>query len=135
MATGSFTKFLSKWFLWILLPLFNTLNQVALKLTASVVESDSFGLSWFVHAAGSPYIWMSFCCEAINFALWLAIMKRHSLSQAFPLTAISYALIMTTSWVFFHEPILLKELLGVMLIIAGIAVIGFEPTAESGKSR
>jgi multidrug transporter EmrE-like cation transporter len=120
-------KFLSKWFLWILLPVFNTLNQVALKMTAGVVENDTFGLSWFLHAAASPYIWMSFGCEIINFALWLAIIKRHTLSQAYPLSAISYAFVMMTSWVFFHEPVLLKEMLGVALIIAGIAVIGFEP--------
>ena len=127
-------KFLSKWFLWICLPVFNTLNQVAMKLTAGVVQHEAFGLRWFMDMVSCPYIWMSFGCEVVNFVVWLAILKRHTLSQAFPLTAVSYASIMLTSWFFFHEPVLLRQLMGIALIVAGIAVIGFEPEQKSPKA-
>ncbi len=112
--------------LWIGLPVFNTLNQVAMKLTAGVVKDQPFGLEWLNAAAVSPYIWMSFACEIINFALWMAILKRHNLSEAFPLTAVSYAALMFTSWYFFHEPIVPLQAVGVAIIMVGIAILGFK---------
>ena len=115
----------STWLLWICLPVFNTLNQVAMKMTAGVVSQETFGWSWFTHAATSPYIWMSFACEIINFVVWLAILKRQNVSEAFPLTAVSYAALMLTSWAFFHEPMQLQQMLGITLIMAGIALLGF----------
>ena len=112
--------------LWIALPVFNTLNQVAMKLTAGVVKDQPFGISWLIEAAGCSYIWMSFGCEIINFAVWLAILKRYHLSEAFPLTAVSYAALMLTSWFFFHEPMVTRQLIGVAAIMAGIAMMGFK---------
>ena len=111
-------------FLWICLPVFNTLNQVAMKMTAGVVANDAWGTEWFIHAAQSPYIWLSFACEIINFAVWLAILKHHHLSKAFPLTAVSYATLMATSWLFFKEPMHVQQVMGVCLIIAGITLLG-----------
>ena len=123
-------SFFHKWGLWILLPIFNTLNQVAMKLTAGVVKDQAFGVDWLIDAAQCPYIWMSFGCEIINFALWLAILKRHHLSEAFPLTAISYAALMFTSWFIFHEPMLLRQVAGVAIIMVGIALLGFSPAPD-----
>ena len=119
-------KFRPSHLLWVCLPVFNTLNQVAMKLTAGVVKDQPFGVAWLLDAAQCPYIWMSLACEVINFAVWLAILKHHRLSEAFPLTAISYAALMLTSWAFFHEPLVLRQVVGVGIIMAGIALLGFK---------
>jgi multidrug transporter EmrE-like cation transporter len=119
--------------LWICLPLFNTLNQVAMKLTAGAVADTPFGVEWLLTAAHSPYIWMSFACELVNFVVWMEILKRHSLSQAFPLTGITYVSLMLTSWFLFHEPMHAQQLLGILVIIAGIMLMGFKPAA-AGES-
>jgi len=120
--------------LWICLPVFNTLNQVAMKMTAGVVANDTFGGEWFIDAATSPYIWMSFACEIINFAVWMAILKRHNVSEAFPLTAGSYATLMFTSWLFFHEAMQLQQVAGITLIMVGIALLGFGGDRASAAS-
>jgi multidrug transporter EmrE-like cation transporter len=124
----------SSWLLWICLPIFNTLNQVAMKMTAGVVAADTFGVQWLIHAATSPYIWLSFACEIINFTVWMAILKRHNVSEAFPLTAVSYATLMLTSWFFFHEPMQWQQLAGIMLIMMGIVMLGFgkKPATANG---
>jgi len=79
----------------------------------------------------SPYIWMSFACEIINFVVWMTILKRHNVSQAFPLTAISYATIMITGWLVFHEPMQWAQLIGIAMIMGGIAMLGFSPKPSS----
>lgn len=112
--------------MWVSLPLFNVLNQVAMKMTASYVAAESFGLAWFRQALLCPYLWMSFSCEIINFGLWLSILKHHNLAQAFPLTALSYAALMVTSWTLFNEPLQLQHALGAVIILGGILVMGFE---------
>lgn len=117
---------LISWALWVSLPLFNTLNQVAMKLTAGVVRDVPLGQEWLLAAVQTPYLWLSFGTEIINFIVWLAILKRHSLSQAFPLTSISYAALMLTSWFYFHEPMLVSQVVGTTIIMAGIALMGFK---------
>ena len=132
-------KSASTWLLWICLPVFNTLNQVAMKMTAGVVAHEDFGLQWILDAAASPYIWMSFACEIINFVVWLAILKRHNVSQAFPLTAVSYAALMFVSWAFFHEQMQWQQIVGITMIMIGIAMLGFSPkelnSADNGGGR
>ena len=97
-----------------------------MKLTAGAVKGQPFGTAWLWDAAQSPFIWMSFACEIVNFAVWMAILKRHDLSHAFPLTAVSYAALMLTSWGFFHEPMMVRQVLGVVIIMMGIALLGFK---------
>ncbi len=127
-------KHIADWGLWACLPVFNTLNQVAMKLTAGAVKDQPFGVSWFLDAVQCPYIWMSFACEIVNFAVWLAILKRHHLSEAFPLTAISYAALLFTSWAYFHEPMQFQQVVGVGVIMAGIALLGFTKEASDKTS-
>lgn len=121
---------LSSLALWVCLPVFNTLNQVAMKFTAHEVTSETFGMQWFMHVITTPYLWMSFGCEVVNFVVWLAILKRHNVSEAFPLTAVSYAALMLTSWFFFKEPMLWQQVAGVMLIMGGMVLLGTKQRTE-----
>jgi multidrug transporter EmrE-like cation transporter len=120
---------LSQCLLWAALPLFNTLNQIAMKLSAQTLAHTAFGWPWLREAASCPTIWMALVCEVINFAVWLAILKRHTLAQAFPLTAIGYAALMLVSWGVFHEPMAFRQIAGTVIIMTGIAVMGFKSEA------
>lgn len=102
----------------------NTASQVVMKLAAGLLRDYPFGMAWLVKAAASPYIWAMLACEGINFILWLAILKRHTLTIAFPLSGITYALVLAASWAILQEPVHILQLLGTALILFGIVLMG-----------
>jgi len=117
--------------LWLSVPLLTAVSQIAVKLAAGALAGEPFGLTWLRMAAESPYIWLFLACEIVNFAVWLAILKRHALSVAFSLSSIGYVSVLLASWLFFHEPMQTLQLTGAAIILAGIIVIG--SAAPRGK--
>ena len=55
---------------------------------------------------------------------WMAAMTRLELSFAYPFISLSFVLVFIFSAVLFHETITTPKVLGMLLIIAGIVVIG-----------
>lgn len=55
---------------------------------------------------------------------WMAAMTKLELSFAYPFVSLSFVLILIFSALLFHETITAPKILGVLLIIAGIIVIG-----------
>jgi drug/metabolite transporter (DMT)-like permease len=89
-----------------------------------------FGVEWIKQAAVTPWMWAALISEAAAFVVWMRILSDHALSKAFPLSAISYLLILCIGWFFFHEAVLPLQLVGSALILAGVWLIG---TANTRK--
>ena len=117
--------------LWSLVPILSTLYQLFIKLVAHDVEGLDFGLTWLTHAVHIPWMWAALASELAAFVIWLQILSNHDLSKAFPLTAISYVMILCISWFGFHETILPLQLIGSALILAGVWVIATANTNAS----
>ena len=92
---------------WALIPILSMLYQLFLKLAAQHMEPMDVGLAWLAQAATTPWMWAALLCEALAFMVWMQILSKHDLSKAFPLTAISYVLIMGISWEVYHISIVL----------------------------
>ncbi|MDA4630795.1 hypothetical protein NZA98_06645, partial [Escherichia coli] len=83
---------------WFAIPLFNTLFQVFIKLAAEQMTGLGFNMAWLIHAATSPWMLAAIAAEVICFIFWLQALAQLDLSKAFPLTGISYVMILATSW-------------------------------------
>jgi len=55
---------------------------------------------------------------------WMAAMTKLELSFAYPFMSLSFVLVFIFSALIFHESITTPKVLGMLLIIAGIVVIG-----------
>ena len=119
--------------LWISVPLITTLTQLALKWSADALAPFPFGISWLAAAGACPYIWLAIACEAVNFAAWLAILKRHALNIAFPLSSIGYISVLLASWWVLKEPMQPLQLFGAATILVGIAILGY-PRAKATQT-
>lgn len=115
---------------WSLVPILSTLYQLFTKLVAHNMEGLDFGVAWLIRAASTPWMWAALISELAAFIIWMRILSDQDLSKAFPLTAISYVMILCISWFGFHESILPLQLIGSALILAGVWCIG---TAETSK--
>ncbi len=115
---------LSTILLWGVIPILSTLYQACIKWLAIELKDVEFGWNWFARALQTPLTLGVVVFEAISFALWLTILSDTSISKAAPITAIAYFLILLMSWTLFHEPVMMLQIVGGVLILAGVWLIG-----------
>ena len=109
--------------LWIAIPILTTLNQAFIKLLASETKSMDFGPAWLREATQSPWTAGILICEILSFVLWLKLLADTTISRAAPITAVAYFLILLMSWTVFREPIVPFQIVGSVLILAGVWLI------------
>lgn len=68
------------------------------------------------------YLWAALVTLAVGMILWMLALRRIPLSRAYPWTAGIYVLTPLCSTLFFHDPLSLRYILGMGLIVAGIAI-------------
>lgn len=115
--------------LWLAILLFNTLYQLFIKLAAENLKELDFGAAWLWQAAVSPWMLAALASEVASFMIWMQILARQDLGKAFPISGISYLLILFTSWIIFQEPVMPLQIVGSALILTGVWLIG----SASGK--
>lgn len=119
--------------LWLVIPWLNTAYQICVKLAAAHLPEESGTVAWLLAAAAEPWLWLAVLSEIASFVVWMQILSRQDLSKAFPLSALSYLLVLLCSYALFHEPLLPLQLLGSSLILCGVWLIGSAPSHETSS--
>ncbi len=104
----------------------DTLTQLAFKLAADGMGDLPLGTAYLVAAAHTPAIWIAAALYGVTYVLWMVVLQRTPLSQAFPLTALSYVTVPAAAWLAFGETIGPIPLAGIVLILGGVCLIGHE---------
>ena len=108
--------------------------------TVALTVAGQFLLKWQVLRAGAlpagtaeklqflgklllnPWVLSAFAAAFLASITWMLAMTRLQLSHAYPMTALTFALVVVGSAVFFNEPVTPLKLAGLLLIIIGICV-------------
>lgn len=107
---------------WTAIPVLNVLQQVFLKYSADdVPATDAWG--FVLQTLGSPWFMAAIIAETVCFLVWMTVLSELDLAKAFPLSAVSYVLIMGVAWVFFGEMVTPLQIIGSTLILSGIFCI------------
>ncbi|TAN06715.1 MAG: hypothetical protein EPN38_07605 [Rhodanobacteraceae bacterium] len=109
---------------WIALLAIETLGQVALKLAGTAVGAFELDGPSILRAVSTPWLWVGVACYLGQFAVWMNILEKSTLSSAFPTSAIVFVAIMVASWAVFGDPMGWGKLLGSAVIVAGILLLG-----------
>ncbi|RUM06546.1 EamA family transporter [Rhizobium chutanense] len=107
---------------WLAVPVLNTLFQIFTKLGATQL-GHAEGTIWLGDALTSHWILAAIVVEIVCFFIWMTVLAELDLSKAFPLSGISYVLIIAIGWFAFGEPIVSLQIVGSGLILAGIWLI------------
>jgi drug/metabolite transporter (DMT)-like permease len=110
--------------LWVALPFFVSVYQILSKVVADRVPVGGTPLHWLGHIMTQPLVILLVGSEIISFGLWMYALTRMQLSEAFPLSAISYVFVILTSWAIFHETGSVAQIMGTALILVGAWLIG-----------
>jgi multidrug transporter EmrE-like cation transporter len=118
-------------------------NWIAYSLVASTILLTVFGafvVKWQVLRAGSvpaglpqqmkfivqlllnPWVISAFSAAFLASVTWMLAMTKLQLSHAYPMTALTFVLVVLGSAVAFNEPVTPLKLAGLVLIVAGIIV-------------
>ncbi len=114
---------------WLAIPAMTATIQFSLKNLSLALEEQPFGQVWLKQTASNPWLYIVVIFEIISFMLWMRILATVNVSRAVPLTAISYIAVLLTSWILFHEPVMLLQVVGSLFILVGIACISTAPTS------
>ncbi len=107
---------------WALLLSLDVAIQVAMKLAGDQLHGVAPGVPWLTAALSSWLVWISLTGYVATFVLWLAILHGSPLSAAFPATALVYVFVPLAGWLFLKEDFSLWQVVGIALILAGVAL-------------
>lgn len=79
-------------------------------------------LAFFGHLIFDPWILSALFGAFLAALFWMAAVSRLDLSRAYPFVGLSFAMVLLLSAAFFGEAITTAKLIGVGLVITGIAV-------------
>jgi len=116
-------------FLWLSIPLFETLCQICMKFASNALDITPFGAQWLSLASQSYWFWGSLASDLCCFLCWMAILKHTKLSVAFPLSSVCFITVLLAGWGIFHEPLLWQHWLGTVLIMGGIYLVSRDAKA------
>lgn len=123
---------ISLWALCGALPILSVGYQITAKRTAQALAPIPFGWDWLAHLVQLHWAQAMLALEIASFAAWMTALSEMKLSAAFPMSAISYVLIIVAGWVLFREPFSAGQVAGGAVILAGIWMIGrSEPEAST----
>lgn len=108
---------------WFAIPVLNTLFQIFIKLAADAA-GGGHASDWFSGPLASPWFLAAVAVEIACFLIWMQVLSELDLSKAFPLSALSYVLVLLSSWLYFREQISALQLVGSALILGGVWLIG-----------
>jgi len=75
----------------------------------------------------STLIWFALACFCLGLSmlLWLLVLQRLPLSQAYPMLSLNYVWIALAARFIFNEQISAKSWLGIAIITSGVLLMGF----------
>ncbi len=96
------------------------LGQVFLKLAVGKMQSFSWTWTWFKDLILNYWLALTGVSMGLATLLWFYILRHYPLSEAHPLTCLSFIFGLLASAWFLHEPIPVTRWIGVGIIMVGV---------------
>lgn len=112
--------------LWVIFAVLDTGTQLAFKWGASALENMDFGLAMIALALATPGVWLAVLGYIGSFVVWMLILQRMDLSQAFPMTGLVYITVPAFAWALLGESIDVTRSFGIGLIVAGVVALAHD---------
>ncbi|MFC3942830.1 4-amino-4-deoxy-L-arabinose-phospho-UDP flippase [Pseudomonas gingeri NCPPB 3146 = LMG 5327] len=101
--------------------LLTCLGQVAQKFAVEGWRETSMGM---LEKLRSPWLWLALASLGLGLLVWLLVLQRLEVGIAYPMLSLNFVLITLVAHYLFKESIDRRHWLGVVLIIAGVVLLG-----------
>ena len=114
-------------YLYVLLTILLTVyGQIVIKWqvlkVGSLPQDTSEKILFMLQLLLNPWIVSALAAAFLASFFWMAAMTKLQLSHAYPFMGLTFVVVMLASGFFFHEPITTLKVVGVALIVLGLAV-------------
>lgn len=99
-------------------------GQIMLKYAMLKHGPIDFSFKGLINLFTEPLLVFALVIYASTLLMWLHVLSKVPLSTAYPMLAVTYAIIPLLSMVFFGERIQQTQVIGICLVLAGVAMIG-----------
>lgn len=72
----------------------------------------------------SPWLWLALACLGAGLLVWLLVLQRLEVGIAYPMLSLNFVLITLAARFVFHETIDRRHGIGMVLVIAGVVLLG-----------
>lgn len=110
---------------WVLNLVLDSGGHFAFKLAAIEPETDATFLAHWRHMLARPWLWLGVFCFMGEFVAWLAFLSLVPLAQGVLLGMPSIVVVMLGGRIIFHERFNRLRIAGMLLILVGVAIVGF----------
>lgn len=112
------------WLLAFIAAAISAVGQLMLKYAMIRHGSISFSPSGILTLILEPRLMVAMALYAGALLLWLQVLSKVPLSTAYPMLAITYVVVPIMSVYFFNEKLHQQQVIGIFLILVGVAFIG-----------
>ncbi|WP_339157806.1 SMR family transporter [Paenibacillus sp. FSL W8-0186] len=105
------------YFYLVLSILFQSISSILMKFASMNLTSGNIFL-----LISNVYYLAALVCLVLQAVFWQLTLKKVELSIAYPLTALNTVFILTFSYIIFKEQISFYNILGVIIIMIGVAI-------------
>ena len=109
--------------LWALLIATESAGQLFTKVAGDQLGQMDFTWQWRADVARNPGILAAIASDLGAFFVWMLILRRSSLSLAFPLSSLVFVAVLLGSWLGLGEHISVLHWVGVVVIVAGVVLL------------
>jgi undecaprenyl phosphate-alpha-L-ara4N flippase subunit ArnE len=99
-------------------------GQVLLKYAMQKHGPIVFSPGGIASLGTEPRLVAALSLYAVALLMWLHVLSKIPLSTAYPVLAVTYVLVPLLSIVFFGEHVNRGQMIGISLVLAGVALIG-----------
>ena len=101
--------------------------QIALKHGMSSVQAQralaANDVSHLTAIAANPYVLLGFALYGLGAILWLGVLAKIDVGQAYPFVGLGFLLTLAFAVAFLGESVSVARLAGTALIVAGVALV------------
>jgi drug/metabolite transporter (DMT)-like permease len=113
---------------FLVLVCFDTFAQICFKLTANHAMPPEANLAWVLRVISAPWVYGAILCYIGAFVSWMTLLKHAPIGPAFAASHLEVISVLALSVVIFNEHVGMPELIGCVLIIAGIVCLAISET-------
>ncbi|WP_295853284.1 EamA family transporter [uncultured Xylophilus sp.] len=112
---------------------FDTLAQISFKLAGEHALPLEFGAAWLARVFGQLWIYGAFVGYVGAFFTWMTLLQRAPIGPAFAASHLEIVSVLAVSVWLFGETIGWPQMLGGLLIVAGIACLAVSETVDEAS--
>jgi len=112
------------------LMMFDTASQIGFKLVGTDLQAPQLSIDWILRVISDKWTYLSIAGYIGAFIVWMTMLKRVPVGPAFAGSHLHLVSVLSICYLYFHELLSAVQILGSLLITAGIALLAVTETDD-----